>query len=85
VLLVTGIPNRKTGPLLKKVYAQASQPCKVIAIGTCALGVGMLRGSYNNVGFVDDYVPVDVYVPGCPPKPEAMISGVVKLIKKLSE
>jgi Ni,Fe-hydrogenase III small subunit len=85
VMLVTGIPNRKTGPLLKKVYSQAAQPCLVIAIGTCALGVGMLRGSYNNVGFVDDYVPVAAYVPGCPPKPEAMIAAVVKLIKKLLE
>lgn len=85
VLLVTGIPNRKTGPLLKKVYAQAAQPCLVIAIGTCASGVGVFRGSYNNIGYVDDYVPVTAYVPGCPPKPEAMIAGVVKVIKKLKE
>ena len=85
VMLVTGGPNKKTGALLKKVYGQAAKPCFVIAIGSCALGQGVMRGSYNVTGFVDDYVPVAAYVPGCPPKPEAMIAGVVKLIKKLSE
>jgi len=85
VLLVTGIPNSKTGPKLKEVYAQAPKPCFVVAVGTCALGVGVFRGSYNNLGCVDDWIPVDAYVPGCPPKPEAMISGIVKLLNSLKQ
>lgn len=84
-LLVTGMPTPKTGAKLKKLYSQTPKPCVVIAIGSCALGAGVFRGSYNQRGYVDEYVPVDIYVPGCPPKPEAMIMGVVKLIKALKE
>ncbi|MFC1703928.1 NADH-quinone oxidoreductase subunit B family protein [Candidatus Omnitrophota bacterium] len=83
VLLVTGVPNKKTGPLLKQLYAQAPQPCLVIAIGSCALGGEFFRKSYNCVGTIDEIVPVAAYVPGCPPKPEAMIMGVVKLLNSL--
>jgi len=83
VLLVTGMPNNKTGPRLKQIYAQAPKPCFVVAIGSCALGVGIFRGSYNNVGHIDEWVPVNAYIPGCPPKPEAMIMGIVKLLESL--
>jgi len=83
VLLVTGVPNRKTGPKLKEVYAQSPKPCFVVAIGSCALGGCTFRGSYNVVGRVDEIIPVDAYVPGCPPKPEAMIMGIVKLLNSL--
>ena len=61
------------------------QPGLVIAIGTCSGGMGMFKGGYNIVCPVDKIVPVAMYVPGCPPKPEAMIMGVVKLIQKLKE
>jgi len=83
VLLVTGIPNKKTAERLKKLYAQAPQPCLVVAVGNCACGRIMFRESYNSPCAVDEIVPVDAYVPGCPPKPEAIIAGVIKLIKKL--
>ena len=83
LLLVTGVPNSKTGPKLKEVYAQAPKPCFVVAIGSCALGGCTFRGSYNVVGRVDEIIPVDAYVPGCPPKPEAMIMGIVKLLNSL--
>lgn len=85
VLLVTGVPNSKTGPKLKEVYAQAPKPCFVVAIGSCALGGCTFRGSYNVVGQVDEIIPVDAYVPGCPPKPEAMIMGIVKLLNSLKK
>jgi Ni,Fe-hydrogenase III small subunit len=85
VLLVTGVPNRKTGPKLKQLYAQAPKPCLVVAIGSCALGGDMFRLSYNCIGEVDNFVPVHAYIPGCPPKPEAMIAGIVKLVKSLQE
>jgi len=83
VMLVTGIPTRKTAPLLKKVYAQMPQPGFVIAVGTCALNLGIFKDGYNTVSPVDKVVPVSAYVPGCPPKPEALIMGVVKLIRAL--
>lgn len=83
VLLVTGVPNYKTKERLKKLYSQAPKPCFVISIGNCACGRMFFRESYNSPCPVDEIVPVDVYVPGCPPKPEAIIAGVVKLIEKV--
>ena len=83
VLLVTGVPNYKTADRLKKLYNQTAKPCLVIAVGSCACGRVMFRDSYNSPCAVDEIVPVDLYVPGCPPKPEALIAGVVKLITKL--
>lgn len=83
VLLVTGAVSRKAAPRLKKLYEQAPKPCLVVAIGSCALGQGIFKGSYNMPQPVDKYIPVDAYIPGCPPKPEAMIMGIVKLLNKL--
>jgi Ni,Fe-hydrogenase III small subunit len=83
VLLVTGVPNFKTKELLKKLYGQAAKPCLVVAIGGCACGRIMFRDSYNSPCNVDDIIPVDAYIPGCPPKPEAIIAGIVKLIEKV--
>ena len=83
-LLVTGIPNYKTGPRLKKLYEQAPKPCVVIAVGVCSCSGHMFKDSYNCPGPVDKYVPVNAYIPGCPPRPEAIIMGVVKLINKLT-
>ncbi len=83
VLLASGVPTPKTLARFKELYAQTSQPCLVAAIGTCAGGGNMFRDSYNYSCDLDEIVPVDVYIPGCPPKPEAMIAGVVKLIEKV--
>jgi len=83
VLLVTGVPNYKTKEILKKLYEQAAKPCLVIAIGNCACGRIMFKDSYNSPCAVDEVVPVNAYVPGCPPKPEAIIAGAVKLIEKV--
>ena len=83
VLLVTGSCNRKSAERLKKLYEQAPKPVVVLAIGGCACTGSMFRDSYNWDGPVSDYIPVDAFIPGCPPKPEAMISAVAKLIAKL--
>ena len=85
VLFVPGVPNPKTAERIKRLYEQASKPCLIVAIGTCACGRGIFKDSYNSSGPVDELVPVSAYVPGCPPKPEAIIMGVVKLIEKLKQ
>jgi Ni,Fe-hydrogenase III small subunit len=85
VLLVTGVPNYKTKERLKKLYSQVPKPCLVVAIGGCACGRMLFRESYNSPCSVDEIVPVDVYIPGCPPKPEAMLAGILKLIDKVTE
>lgn len=84
VLLVTGSVNKHVAPRLREVYDQTPNPKVVIAIGTCPSG-NIFRDSYNVTGALSDHIPVDVYVPGCPPKPEAMILGVVKAINLLEE
>ena len=84
VLLVTGSCNRKSMERVKRIYEeQVPKPCLVCAIGECAMSRGMFVHSYNCPMPLDHYIPVDVYVPGCPPKPEAMILGVVKALSKL--
>ncbi|OGS24047.1 MAG: NADH:ubiquinone oxidoreductase [Elusimicrobia bacterium RIFOXYB2_FULL_48_7] len=82
-MLVTGVPNMKTAKRIKLVYEQMPKPAVVIAIGSCACGGNLFRNSYNFVKPLDEIIPVNAYVTGCPPKPEAMIMGVVKLIKAL--
>jgi len=82
-LLVTGVLNRKSLPRVLDVYAQTPKPCLVICIGTCTCGNQLFRNSYNAVGPYDKYLLVNAYIPGCPPKPEAMILGVVKALGKL--
>ncbi len=86
VLLVTGIVNRQCKPILKKLYEQAPKPILVVAVGTCTAGRGMFSASYNvdEAEPLDKVIPVDAYIPGCPPKPEAIIDGVVKLIDSIN-
>lgn len=83
VLVCTGSVNRKCIPRIKEVYELAPRPIIVVAIGECALSRGMFIDSYNCPVPLDKIIPVDVYVPGCPPKPEAIIAGVVKAIEKI--
>jgi ech hydrogenase subunit C len=61
------------------------EPKFVVAIGACACSGGVFEGSYNVVGGVDKVIPVDVYIPGCPPKPEAIIDGIIKLLNLIRE
>jgi membrane-bound hydrogenase subunit mbhJ len=82
VLLVTGPVTRQVLPRLKRVYAQVPKPNVVVVVGTCATSTGCYEGSYNIVGPVDRVIPVDVYVPGCPPRPQAIIDGVVAALGK---
>lgn len=77
LLLVTGTVNHRNKKVLKNLYDQMPDPKVVVAVGACGLSGGVFRDSYNVVGGVDKVIPVDVYVPGCPGKPEAIIDGVV--------
>lgn len=77
ILLVTGTVNHRNKKVLVNLFDQMPQPRMVVAIGSCALSGGIFREAYNVVGGVDKVIPVDVYVQGCPPKPEAIIDGVV--------
>jgi len=83
VLLVTGPVVHAMAERLKRVYAQMADPKVVICIGSCGQSGGVFFDSYNLDGPVGDVIPVDVYVPGCAPRPEAIIDGVVKAISKL--
>lgn len=83
VLLCTGSVNRKCIPRIKQLYEEAPKPVIVVAIGECALSRGMFIHSYNCPVPLDHIIPVDVYIPGCPPKPEAIIAGVVNAIEKI--
>ena len=83
VLLVTGTVNLRNKHVLKNIYDQMPGPKAVIAIGACGCSGGVFREAYNVVGGVDKVIPVDVYVPGCPARPEAIIDGVVAALEKV--
>lgn len=84
VILVNGSINRKDRPRLIEIYEQAAKPVLVVAIGACGCTGGIFKEGYTNAGPVDEVIPVDAYIPGCPPKPEAIISGIVKLVTRKS-
>lgn len=83
VMIVAGTVTVKMAPLLKRIYDQMPEPKYVIAMGSCAISGGPFADSYSVTRGVDTLVPVDVYVPGCPPRPEALIEGFLKLKAKL--
>ena len=83
VLLCTGIVNKKCVERVKEVYEQTPKPCVVVAVGACACSGGIFRDGYQMAGPLNKIIPVHVYIPGCPPKPEAIIAGIVKFLKEL--
>ena len=85
ILVVTGSVNKKNMHVLKNVYDQIPSPKAVVAMGVCAATGGLFADCYNVVGGINKVIPVDVHVPGCPPKPEAMLDGIVKAVEILKK
>ena len=85
ILLVTGSVNEESALVLRNLYEQMPEPKAVVAIGACAGSGGVFRHAYNVHGGIDKVIPVDVYVPGCAVRPEAIIDGVVIALGILEE
>lgn len=82
-IMVAGTITNKMAPVLKRLYDQMADPKYVIAVGGCAISGGPFKKSYHVVNGVDKVLPVDVYIPGCPPRPEAMLYGMIQLQRKV--
>lgn len=84
VMLCTGSANRLCIPRIKKLYEQMPKPGFVVVWGACGASRGLFKDSYNTTEPLDEIIPVDLYIPGCPPKPEAVIAGLIRLIEKIN-
>ena len=85
VMIVSGTVTKKMIPIIVRLYNQMPEPKYVLAMGACASGGGPFKEGYNVVDGVDKFIPVDVYVPGCPPTPQALLHGLITLQKKMDK
>ena len=83
VIIATGPVTRQIKDRIIRIYEQTPDPKFVVAVGACAMSGCVYRGAYNIMGGLDQVIPVNVYVPGCPARPDAILDGVVKLLGKL--
>ena len=83
LMLVSGTVTKKLMPMIVRLYNQMPEPKYVVAMGACASGGGPFKEGYSVVSGVDNFIPVDVYIPGCPPTPQALLNGLIALQKKI--
>ncbi len=85
LLICTGPVTRQSRERLLRIYDQMPEPKFVMAVGSCGTSSGVFHGCYNIVGGINEVLPVNVFVPGCPPRPEAIIDGMVQLLNSLKK
>ena len=85
VLLVTGPVTRNMKVALERTYAATPDPKWVVAVGDCGCGCGVFEGSYAVIGGVDKVLPVDLHIPGCPPRPAALLQGLITLLERVAD
>lgn len=85
ILLCSGPVTRQIRDRLIRIYEQLPEPKFVVAVGTCACSGGVFDGCYNMLSGIDEAIPVDAYIPGCPASPDAIIDGVTKLLKSFEQ
>jgi NADH-quinone oxidoreductase subunit B len=85
LMIVAGTVTKKMMPVVVRLYNQMPEPKYVVAMGSCACGGGPFKEGYNVVSGVDKFIPVDVYITGCPPTPQALLNGLIKLQQKIDK
>lgn len=83
LIMCAGTITHKMAPVLKRLYDQMAEPKYVVAVGGCAISGGPFKDSYHVLNGIDKIIPVDVYIPGCPPRPEAILYGMMQLQRKV--
>ena len=81
--MFSGSVPRKIRKRLVRIYEQMPAPKFVVAVGSCAISGGVFQNCYNAMDGIDNFIPVDAFIPGCPPRPEAILDGVVKLLMSI--
>jgi NADH-quinone oxidoreductase subunit B len=83
-MIVAGTVTKKMAPMVVRLFNQMPEPKYVIAMGACAISGGPFKQGYNVLKGIDRFLPVDIHIPGCPPKPEALLHGLIKLQEKIA-